>query len=189
MGESPTGPGVPRGQPFIRKRLVTYQAKLLLIGVVVLPMAALSASGLGWVLELSIFAGAFPLGLIFGFHLGRRLAKKADVSGVYRRRAPSAVLTVVAVVGTIVSIQAGLLVLFHLYYLSLPFSQMAQLTSGFALAAWGLAVASPIGILFFRRRARSRLWVHWFPSPWAPRWIEYRFEYNPPKDVMAPTSS
>lgn len=182
MVQSQPDHAVHRGQPFVRRRWVRSLAPASLWGVVVLFLAALPPSGLGWFLASSVFTGSLPIGLVSGFLAARRVAKRSDASGVYRHRAPS--MVVVVVMCAAASIFVGLALLL---FLSQP--QLVAITWGISLVIWGLAAASPLGILLFERRARSRLWVLWFPSPWSPAWIEYRVEYHPPKGIALPAAS
>ena len=139
--------------------------------------------GLAVIVALSILAGSLAFGLCFGFFLARHISSKADTTGVYRRPAPP--LAVVITAGAAIPVLVFVLV----FAFNFSLAQMAALFWIETLTVWGIATTMPLGTLLFERRARSRLWILWIPSPWSPKWIEYHLEYHPRRGGMGQSES
>ena len=115
--------------------------------------------GLEIIVALSILAGSLAFGLCFGFFLARHISSKADTTGVYRRPAPPLAVVITACAAIPV------LVFVLIFAFNFSLAQMAALFWIETLTVWGIATTMPLGTLLFERRARSRLWILWIPSP------------------------
>jgi len=166
MGSAPED-GARQGFHGVRKRMAKSQSWGYLGSPLLLALVLAMPWGVGPIQAFLIVAGSLPAGIVFGFLLARRIASKADALGVYRRKAMS--VAKILVLCTVLQVSFTLLA----NYL-LPRSITA------AIFCWigGLALGAPVGTILFERRARSRLWVYWIPSPWWPERIEYHLEYR-----------
>jgi hypothetical protein len=176
MFESNDGYDMHGSPPYVRSRMVRTQVVAGLPAFLLLAMAFLYP-GPELIIAVSTLSGSFAVGLSLGFVSARSISSKADSTGVYRRRMPSAAV-MIGVCATLVVLFLGLAfgLLFALHSSSIQLDGVLWIV---VLLAWGMAAGAPVGTLLFERRTRSRLWILWIPSQWWPEWIEYRFEYNP----------
>ena len=156
-----------KGLHGVRKRMAKSQSWGSLGFPFLVALVLTMPWGIGPIQAFLIVCGSLPVGLAFGFLLARRIASKADASGVYRRKALS-----VASVLVISTVLPGSFTLLAIYVLPLSITA--------AIFCWigGFGLTAPVGTILFERRARSRLWVHWIPSQWWPQRIEYHLEYH-----------
>ena len=161
-------------RPFVRKRLVGTQLWAFFYAWLLFAMAFSHPLSLEPITAVSILGASLASGLCLGFFLARRISSKANATGVYRRRAPNVAVVIVGCIAIVLFVPIGLLLVFGPSWL--------QNTAGlwvWTLTFGGTAIAAPLGTLLFERRARSRFWILWIPSLWAPEWIEYHLEYRP----------
>lgn len=164
-------------------RLATYQARAILPFALVFLflISPLGFRGNGLLDPSQIVAllgSGLILGALVGFFRSNRIAAKCGASGVYRSKinptSPIVIVTVlVAVLGpTSVILYIGMLNIFQGGTMPGWFS----LIYAVGFAGIGLGITIPLGIMWFERRSKCRLWIHGTPSLAWPERIEYRLE-------------
>lgn len=157
--------GRPQEVPAVQRRMAVTQGWASIPSLLLIALAFVLPWELDQVQGLLMLGGSLPLGLLIGFLLARRIASKADASGVYSWRVSFAAYALVIVV----PVSFGMLAAFLL-----PLSTIASICYTFG----GLGVTAPLGTILFERRTRSRLWIRWIPSQWWPERVEYHLEYH-----------